>query len=210
MPQPLIEDNAMVLFQGDSITDAGRQYKDSENMGTGYAMMASAFFSARHPEKNVHFINRGISGNRVRDLRQRWKKDCLAIKPTWVSIMIGINDTWRAFDSNDPTSIEAYKTNLTYILDQTKESLNARMILFEPFLLPLVEDYSLWRQDLDPRIELTHQLAKQYQAILIPTDQLFAKVTNQQPKEFWTADGVHPTPAGHAIIAQAWLDAVKA
>lgn len=172
MTPSVIEDNATVLFQGDSITDADRQYGDDESLGAGYAALASRFFTTRYPEKNVRFLNRGINGNRACDLRRRWKKDCLTLKPTWVSIMIGVNDTWRAFDSNDPTGTEAYESDLTNILDQAKERLNAQIILCEPFLLPSIENYQAMRQDLDLRIEAIGRLAQKYQAILVPTDQL--------------------------------------
>jgi acyl-CoA thioesterase-1 len=210
MSQTLIEDNATVLFQGDSITDAGRQRDEPENMGTGYAMMAAAFFSAQYPEKNVRFLNRGNAGNTAKDLKNCWEEDCLDLKPTWVSIMVGINDTGQTVRKTNHVSIEDYETDLKSILEQAKEKPNARLILLEPFLLPLVENYPLCRKDLDPRIKLIHSLAKQYNAILIQTDQIFAKAMNHQPPEFWTTDGVHPTPPGHALIAQAWLNALNA
>ena len=91
----LLEDDAIVLFQGDSVTDAGSDYTDETDLGTGYPMMAASYFSATYPEKGVKFINKGISGNRVRDLKERWTTDCIDRKPTWVSILIGINDCWR-------------------------------------------------------------------------------------------------------------------
>jgi len=92
---PVIEDGSRVLLQGDSITDCGRDRGDPNSLGNGYAMMAASWFSAAYPAKKVEFINRGISGNRVKDLQGRWQEDCLDLKPTWVSIMIGINDCWR-------------------------------------------------------------------------------------------------------------------
>src|SRR5690349_8764111 len=117
----LIADNATVLFQGDSITDAGRR-ESSDGMGFGYANLAAAWFSALYPEKRVRFINRGISGNRAADLVARWKADCLDLKPDWVSILIGINDTWRRYDSGDATSVEVYEANYRNILTQTQAS----------------------------------------------------------------------------------------
>ena len=103
-----------MLFQGDSITDAGRSRDNDADLGHGYAAMASAWFSALYPEKNVRFLNRGISGNRAKDLGPGGSADCLDLHPTWVSIMIGINDTWRRFDSNDPTSTEDYERDFRY------------------------------------------------------------------------------------------------
>jgi lysophospholipase L1-like esterase len=207
---PIIEAGATVLFQGDSITDAGRGRMDTESMGSGYAMMAASWFSAAFPGRRVRFINRGISGNRAADLEKRWENDCLALKPDWVSIMIGINDTWRAFDSNDATSPEAYEASCRNILTQTREALGAQLILIEPFVLPFPEDRKAWRDDLDPRIAVVRSLADEFDAILIPMDGIMNAATETREPSFWAPDGVHPTPAGHALIAQSWLRAVKA
>ena len=88
----LIENEAVVLFQGDSITDSGWDRNNDAGLGTGYVQMAASQFSALYPEKRVRFLNRGISGHRAKDLRDRWQKDCIDLRPDWVSIMIGIND----------------------------------------------------------------------------------------------------------------------
>jgi lysophospholipase L1-like esterase len=206
----LIEDNASVLFQGDSITDAGWNRQDPASLGGGYAMMAASWFSALYPEKNVVFLNRGISGNRARDLEARWQADCLDLKPTWVSIMIGINDTWRRYDSNDPTSTEAYEKSYRAILTLTRNRLKANLILIEPFLLPVPEDRKPWRVDLDPRLHVVRTLAREFGAVLVPLDGIFAEAAARREPAFWAPDGVHPSPAGHALIAQSWLKAVKA
>lgn len=208
--QTMIENNAKVLFQGDSITDAGWVREDPNSLGAGYALMTASWFQALYPEKKVTFLNRGLSGNRVADLEARWQKDCLDLKPTWVSIMIGINDTWRRYDSNDPTSAEAYEKSYRNILKQVKGTLKANLILIEPFVLPVPEDRKQWRIDLDPRIHIVRRLAVEFQAVLVPLDGIFAAAAAQQPPAFWAADGVHPSPAGHALIAQSWLRAVKA
>ncbi len=207
---PIIEPGATVLFQGDSITDAGRGALDPENLGSGYAMMAASWFSATYPEHNVRFINRGISGNRADDLEQRWERDCLELRPDWVSIMIGINDTWRAFDSGDPTSTEGYETSYRTILTETVEKLDTHLILIEPFVLPFPEDRKAWRVDLDPRIQVVRTLADEFNAILVPMDGIINAAAEKREPAFWAPDGVHPTPAGHALIAQSWLRAVKA
>ncbi len=206
----LIQDHAVVLFQGDSITDAGR-LTSVNGWGVGYAMMAASRFSALHPEKCVEFINRGISGNRVKDLRARWQADCLDLRPDWLSIMIGVNDTWRRYDRNDPTSTEAFERDYRAILDQTTRVLpSVRLILCEPFLLPVPEDRKEWRVDLDPKIAVMRALAMEYHALYVPLDGVFAQAATRRAPEFWCPDGVHPTPAGHALIADAWLRAVEA
>ncbi|HLZ61635.1 MAG TPA: SGNH/GDSL hydrolase family protein [Ktedonosporobacter sp.] len=205
-----IEDGAVVLFQGDSITDAGRNRADEDHLGGGYAMMAASWFQALYPEKNVRFINRGISGNRTKDLRARWQPDCLDLQPSVVSILIGINDTWRRYDSGDATSTQAYEAAYCAILEGTKAHLNARLILCEPFVLPVPQDRYAWREDLDPKIAVVRRLAREFNALLVPFDGIFAQASTQREPGFWAADGVHPSPAGHALMAQAWLRTVKA
>ncbi len=207
---PLIEDNALVLLQGDSITDAGRNYGDGDDLGAGYGMLVGAWFSAAYPEKRVRFLNRGVSGNRAHDLRARWQRDCLDLRPTWVSILIGVNDTWRRYDSNDPTPVDTFERDYRAILTMAYDRIKARLILCEPFLLPVPEDRSRWREDLDPKIAVVRLLAREFEAIYVPLDGLFAAAAARREPAFWLPDGVHPTPAGHALIAQAWLRAVSA
>lgn len=206
----ILEDNAIILFQGDSITDAGRNRELFDNLGFGYAMMAAAWFSVLYPEKQVQFINRGISGNRVRDLRSRWEKDCLELQPTLISILIGINDVMRWYDCGDATTLEEFENDYRYILTQTKKHLqNVKIIICEPFVLPIPEDRKKWREALDPKINIVRKLAQEFHTFYIPLDGIFARAAAQRPPEFWTPDGVHPTPAGHALIAQEWLKTIK-
>ncbi|WP_282941320.1 SGNH/GDSL hydrolase family protein [Paenibacillus sp. RC67] len=204
-----IEQGDIVLFQGDSITDAKRVREDGNDLGKGYALMAAAQFSALYPEKQVQFLNRGISGNRVKDLQSRWVEDCLDLKPNVVSIYIGINDTWRRYDRNDPTSTEQYESGYRDLLGQMAK-LEAKLILIEPFVLPVPEDRKLWREDLDPKIHVVRELAREYGAKLVSLDGLFAQASIRANSAYWAPDGVHPSPAGHALIARAWLQAVGA
>lgn len=206
----LIENNAVVLFQGDSITDAGRNREDGNSLGSGYANIATALFTSKHPEKQVRFLNRGIGGDRVVDLERRWERDCLELKPTWLSIYIGINDTWRRYDRGIPMSAEEYETSYRKLIKQAKEQLNVKLILVEPFVLPVNEAQRTWREDLDPKIQVVRKLANEFQALYVPLDGLFAQAGTQTGSAYWAPDGVHPSPAGSALIAQAWLNAVKA
>ncbi len=208
--QPMIENDALVLFQGDSITDAGCDRNDDNNLGVGYASIAAALFTAMYPEKDVRFLNRGIGGNRVPDLQGRWQTDCIDLKPDWVSIMIGINDTWRGFDSGDPTASESYEEGFCDILTQTRDKLDAKIVIVEPFLLPTPEDRLEWRVDLDPKIHAARRLARKFDAIFVPMDGIFAAASMNHGPAFWAGDGVHPSAPGHALIAKAWLEAVNA
>jgi lysophospholipase L1-like esterase len=207
---PIFQDGATVLFQGDSITDGGRSREEDGDLGRGYAGIAAWTFEALYPEKHVRFLNRGISGNRARDLRGRWEADCLALRPDWVSILVGINDTWRGFDSADPTTTESYEADYRDILTRTRDRAGARLILCEPFVLPYPDDRKAWRGDLDPRIHVVRELSREFGAILVPFDGLFAEAAARREPAFWASDGVHPTYPGHALMAQAWLRAVGA
>ena len=203
-----IQEGAVVLFQGDSITDAGRSRDNDALLGSGYAAMIAAQIGVLYPERQIRFLNRGISGNRATNLESRWQADCLDLKPDWVSIMIGINDTWRAFDRNDPTPTAAFTASYRKILEQTRDQLNAKLILIEPFVLPHPEDRKAWREDLNPRIDAVRTLALEFGAILVPMDGVFAAACCRREPAFWSGDGVHPSPAGHALITRSWLQAV--
>lgn len=197
-----------VLFQGDSVTDCGRSRYDDTYLGDGYVGMVAASFAARYPQRQVQFLNRGVSGDRVRDLHARWEKDCLALQPDWVSILIGINDTWRRYDRHDPTSVEAFTAAYRALLEATIAR-GIRVILCEPFLLPVSAKQRAWREDLDPKIGAIRQLAQEYRAWFLPLDELFAQAATRRKPTFWMPDGVHPSPAGHALIAQAWLETFR-
>ncbi|MCX6376481.1 MAG: SGNH/GDSL hydrolase family protein, partial [Armatimonadetes bacterium] len=170
----------------------------------------AAWFSALHPELNVRFLNRGIGGNTVKDLQARWQADCLDLKPSWVSILVGINEAARRYAHADPMPHEVYEATYRDILTQARESLNARLILLEPFVLPTGPDRIQWREDLDPKIQIVRNLAREFEAIFIPLDGFFAQVSTLREPAFWAQDGVHPTPAGHALITRVWLQAVGA
>lgn len=206
-----IKKDSLILFQGDSITDCSRLRDDGNDLGKGYAMMTAAAFNAMYPEMHVRFLNRGISGNRAINLKERWQEDCIDLRPDVVSILIGINDTWRKFDRQDPTTVEAFKESYHYILTEIKEKLDAKIIIMEPFLLPVKEEQKkLWREDLDPKINAARELAREFNATYIPLDGIFASAAVKREPSFWAADGVHPTQAGHALIAKAWLENIKA
>lgn len=207
---PIIGDGELVLFQGDSITDCGRDRHNSASMGGGYAMIAAGLLSAGYPEKNFRFLNRGAGGDRIGNLQKRWQADCIDLKPDWVSILVGINDTWRAFDSHDPTTLETFEAGYRDILTRTRDQLSARLILCEPFVLPTPPDRMAWRADLEAKINAVRRLAMEFEAIYVPLDGIFAAAAARREPSFWLADGVHPSPAGHALIATAWLGAVGA
>jgi acyl-CoA thioesterase I len=196
-----------VLFTGDSITDAGRNRDDPASLGSGYAAMAAGWFTTSNPGHRVRFLNRGIGGDRTIDLCARWDTDCLALKPDVVSIMIGINDVWRRYDKNDPTPVELFADRYRQILTAAAGQ-GAALILLEPFLVPVREQLWHWREDLEPKLSMVRRLAHEFGASLVATDGLMAQAAVNTPED-WAYDGVHPTPAGHALLAQAWLATVS-
>ena len=200
-----ISSGSTILFQGDSITHAGRTRWKNSGLGSGYVMMVAERFFAKHSEGKVRFLNRGISGNRVRDLRGRWKEDCLNLKPDVVSILIGVNDTLGEFFWGETTSIESFEEDYSNILTWTRKTLDAQIVLLEPFLLPLSREQMVLRRDIDARIKVVRKLAREFETVLVQLDKVFGEAAKIKGFEFWSRDGVHPTTAGHALIAESWL-----
>lgn len=199
-------DNQKILFIGDSITDCGRDREDPSLLGNGYPQMVATRLNCDMPEMNFKFKNLGISGNRVKDLKERWSEDCLEYEPDVVSILIGINDVWRRFDSDDPTSAEEFLADYRTILTQLKEHGNPQIIILEPFVLPVPDDRKEWHIDLDPKIAGIRELAIEFADAYVPLDGLFAARSCRREAGFWANDGVHPTQAGHMVISDAWLE----
>ncbi len=205
----LIQPNTTVLFQGDSITDVGRN-RETDDLGGGYPRFVAGLFTSKYPGMNVKFLNKGISGNRTTELLSCWEEDCLALKPDFLSILIGINDTWRRFDSDTPTTAQQYESNYRTLLTQVRERLgDIPILIMEPFLMPFVPDKLNWREDLDPKIHAARKIAQEFHAHYLPLDGLFASKSIECGYEIWSADGVHPTVAGHALIARQWLKLVE-
>lgn len=209
MSQLQLQYGARVLFQGDSITDAGRSRDDDSQLGGGYANMVAAWLTARYPGRNLTFLNRGIGGNRIPDLEARWTTDCIDLQPDWLSILIGINDTVHRFSAQDASSVAEYEAGYRRLLDRVREETEAGLIILEPFLLPTPPERAAWRPLLDQHIDAARRVARDYQAIYIPLDGLLAGLTTHRTLDFWVYDGVHPSQAGHAFIAQAWIRAIE-
>lgn len=184
-----------ILFQGDSITDCGRDRGNPGSLGDGYAG-----FVAKSLPSDWTFSNRGVSGDRVYDLESRWYEDCLALKPDLVTIMIGINDTWRRYDANVPSPVAEFEAALGRISKQVVDT-GAKLILIEPFLLPIPEDRTKWREDLDPRIQAVRRVALNHASALVPLDGIFAAAACQHSLADLAGDGVHPSLLGHQLIA---------
>lgn len=208
MNRPVLVAGSRAVLVGDSITDAGRLTEGEFGLGHGYAARVAGV-CGRH---GVEVLNRGVSGHRVVDLQARWDDDVLALEPDLVSIKIGINDTWRRYDREDATSAEAFEAGYRDLLDRTRAGApQAAIVLVEPFLVPVRAEQWAWREDLDPKIQVVRRLAAEQGLALVATDGPFAQAvaTSGLGPQAWAYDGVHPTPAGHDLLAEAWLAAVR-
>jgi acyl-CoA thioesterase I len=184
-----------VVFAGDSVTDCGRR-TDPDGLGNGYVRNLYDDLAARRPR----IVNAGISGNRAVDLVRRWSTDVLAYDPSLVSILIGINDTWRRYDKDDPTTAESFEASYRALLDP----LTCPVVLIEPFLLAVKDGQDAWREDLDPKLDVVRKLAVEYGAILVPADVELNRQASSAGAATLAGDGVHPTAAGHQAIADLW------
>jgi len=203
----LLQREQRVVFQGDSVTDTGRDRDDFFDLGSGYPAIVSGMIGSLFPEMRIEFLNRGVGGDRVKDLKNRWKDDCLDLSPDWVSILIGINDCWRFYDSDDRTEPALFESNYRYLL-QSAASKGASLIIMEPFYLPVYREMEMWTEDLGPKIQIIRRLAREFKAVYVPLDGIFAEAATKREPSFWAEDGIHPTPEGHALIARHWLKAV--
>lgn len=195
-----------ILFQGDSITDAGRSREDAHNLGFGYPKYTAELIKNRHPGTDFEFINLGISGHKAKDLLDRWQADCIDIQPDLVSILIGVNDTWHHAGNRDWIPNDVFEETYRSLLTQIKEKTNAKIILIEQFLLS-VPDKEFFRIDLDPKVQITRKLAREFADAFIPMDGLFASHCIGEAPTVWANDGVHPTEAGARLIAGYYADA---
>ncbi|MDX6282530.1 MAG: acyl-CoA thioesterase [Kribbellaceae bacterium] len=201
MNHAFLDPRRTIVFAGDSVTDCGRR-DDPAGLGDGYV---KNLYDELGPDR-PRIVNAGISGHRAVDLVARWQTDVLAYEPDVVSILVGINDTWRRYDEDDPTSAESFEHSYRELLD----GLQAKLVLVEPFLLPVKEEQRAWREDLDPKIEVVRRLAAEYGAILVPADVEFNRQAATVGATTLADDGVHPTAAGHAFLADLWHRTVQA
>jgi lysophospholipase L1-like esterase len=211
-----LKKDAVVLFQGDSITDAGRKRdkmgpNDTGALGTGYAFLAAAALLKEFPDRNLQIFNKGISGNKVYQLAERWDEDCLNIKPDVLSILIGVNDFWHTLSGNYKGTIKTYRDDLTALLDRTKQKLpDVQLIIGEPFALTGIKAVDdKWYPTFNEYRAAAKEIAEKYGAAWIPYQSVFDKATKTAPGVYWTGDGVHPSIAGAELMAAAWLETVK-
>ena len=201
-----------ILFQGDSITDAGRNREvlpeSNAGYGAGYPALVAARIFGDHLGNEYNIINRGISGNRVVDLYARWKIDCLNLKPDVLSILIGVNDTWHEKSANrNGVEVDRYKLIYDMLLEWTVKTLpEIKLVLMEPFVLETGAVSADWLPEIAERGAVVKELAEKYNAIFIPCQQILDEAACRAgDKTLILYDGVHPTLMGHQVLADNWL-----
>jgi len=196
-----------LLFQGDSITDAGRDKRNYHDVGPGYPKYASEILTEKHPEIDFEFINFGISGNRTDQLFDRIYADGIAFQPDIISFLIGINDIWHR-KNNIFTTDEQFALNYRTILKLIKEKTNAKIVMMAPFVLD-AEDKDWLRADLVNILPIVHELAEEFADAYIRLDLLFEEAMKTQPEPlYYSADGVHPNENGRKFIGEIYAETV--
>ena len=206
---PAFRSGARILFQGDSITDGNRGRSTDPNhiLGHGYAFLIAAKFGASLPERRLTFLNRGISGNRVSDLAARRQSDILDLQPDLLSILIGVNDADRG------VPLEEFEQTYDDLLAGIVAARPAvRIVLCEPFTLPVgkrIAQWDTWSADMKKRQQIVAQLAAKYHAAFVRFQKVFDDAVKRAPAEYWIWDGIHPTYAGHQLMADEWERTVQ-
>jgi len=211
----LAKDN-IILFQGDSITDAGRNkeemaFNNQKALGTGYALLTAAALLEKYAPLNLKIFNKGISGNKVYQLAERWDKDCLDIKPDVLSILIGVNDIWHKLNGQYNGTVEIYKKDYIALLERTKTALpDVKLIICEPYAVRGVKAVDdKWYPEFYEYQKAAREVADLFDATFIPFQKVYDEAQKRAPGAYWTGDGVHASFAGAQLMAQAWLKAVR-
>jgi lysophospholipase L1-like esterase len=206
----------VILFQGDSITDADREREKQlanspSSFGLGYTFLTASAILNEFASKKYIIYNRGISGNKVYQLAERWQKDCFELHPNLLSILIGVNDFWHALEGKYNGTVVKYETDYRQLLTLTKKMLpDINLVIGEPFaVLGGSAVTEKWYPTFDAYRETAKNLAIEFESIFIPYQTVFDKAQKYAPAKYWTVDGVHPTMAGCSLMAEAWLKAVR-
>ena len=213
-----------VLFIGDSITDGDRSRTGDVNheLGDTYVRLIAARYGYDHPEDGLVFINRGINGHRITDLEPRWEEDCLKHNPDLLTVFVGVNDAASVVELTVPppprtdgrpqkslVTLDLFRKTYDSLLSLTRKELpKTRIILCTPFVLPvdkIGKDWDLWSTEVGRFALAVVELAEKHGASLIRLQPLFDEALAKAPADFWMPDGVHPSAAGHQLIADEWV-----
>ena len=198
-----------LVFQGDSITDAGRDKRNYHDMGRGYPLYASQYLAEANPDVEIEFINFGISGNRTSQLFDRLYEDALVFEPDVISILIGVNDVWHRFGGHKIATTDAQlELNYRCILERIRRETNAKIVMLTPFLLDK-EPFEGMREEVVRAQAIVKRLAEEFADVYIPLDEHFEEALKTQPEPlYYSGDGVHPNDNGRMFIGKLYADAV--
>ena len=211
-----LEKDDVILFQGDSITDGGRNkaildFNNSAGLGPTYPYLTAAALLNNFPDKNLKIYNRGVGGNKVYQLAQRWDKDCLGLKPNVLSILIGVNDYLHKRNGTYNGTIKIFSDDYKNLLLRTKEKFpDIKLIIAEPFGVFGVKGVDeSWRPEFDEYRYVAARLAKEFDSAFIPLQTVFDNAKKLAEGSYWSKDGVHPDIAGHELMAKNWVEVFK-
>jgi lysophospholipase L1-like esterase len=213
---PAIEPGKTILFQGDSITDVNRKRDNHDAnsqpaLGNGYAWLAALQLLVDRPDDGLQILNRGVSGDKVYQLADRWRADCLDLKPDVLSVLIGVNDYWAIAKHGYNGTLEKYESDYRALLKRTKDALpEVRLVICEPFLLECGNVDKSWFPAFGGYRAAAKKVAEEAGAVFVPFQSMFDAAVKIAPPERWAADGVHPTSDGAALMANWWLKALGA
>ena len=211
----IIKKGSVIVFQGDSITDAGRDKKRENNandknaLGRGYVYSIAAQLLANQPGDGLKIYSRGISGHKVFQLADRWDKDCLDLKPDVLSILIGVNDIWHALNGKYDGTVEKYEKDYRALLKRTFKALpNLKLAICEPFVLRCGAVNDKWFPEFDKYRAVARKMSKEFNTLFVPFQSMFDDAVKEVSPSYWAGDGVHPSMAGAQLMAQEWLKTV--
>ena len=202
-----IKSEERIIFQGDDITNGGRNPFNNKDLGLSYPELVSSYINRIYPLYDVKYFNKALWGSTVSTLRSHWNKGCLSLEPTTLSILIGINDIKNQFQMDIPINYKKLQYNYEYLLIKAKHNYpRIKIILMPPFLIPITEEQKSWLKELNDFVEMVAKLSLRYRAMYIPLNKVFKEALIYNPDPYhWTLDGIHLTPSGDALIAKYWL-----
>ena len=196
-----------IVFQGDSITDARRARDVEEYLGSGYPTMVAGDLGVKYPGV-YSCVNRGVSGNRIVDVYARIKMDLWNLEPDVLSILIGVNDVWHEAGNRNGVDAVRFEKMYRILVEDTKERFpDIRILVLEPFVLLGTATEAKWDEfhgEVLLRAAAAKRVAADYGLIFVPLQGMFDEACKTAPADYWLGDGVHPTPFGHRLIADAW------
>lgn len=204
-----------ILFQGDSITDCGRNREMDAYMGCGYATMVAGSIMADHPGE-YRCLNRGISGNRIVDVYARIKQDLINLKPDYLSVLIGVNDVWHEYTRQNGVDAVKFEKIYCMLIEEIQEVLpNIKIMILEPFVLQGTKTsdtadapgrWAHFSAEVSLRAQAARRVAEKYGLVFVALQEIFDRAQQLEAAEgYWLVDGVHPSAAGHALIKREWL-----